>query len=46
VCEKVFVLDFGQVIAAGTPDEIRRNAAVQEAYLGHVNEAGATAEGA
>ena len=46
VCEKVFVLDFGQVIAAGSPEEIRRNPVVQEAYLGHVNEADATAEGA
>ncbi|HXZ62012.1 MAG TPA: ABC transporter ATP-binding protein [Acidimicrobiales bacterium] len=44
VCEKVFVLDFGEVIAVGTPAEVRRNAAVQEAYLGHVGETGAAGE--
>ncbi len=40
VCGIVHVLDFGEVIATGRPDEIRRNRAVQEAYLGHANEAG------
>jgi branched-chain amino acid transport system ATP-binding protein len=33
-CQKVFVLDAGRVIAAGTSDEIRDNAAVRKAYLG------------
>jgi branched-chain amino acid transport system ATP-binding protein len=34
VCEHVVVLDFGRVIAAGTPDAIRDDAAVADAYLG------------
>ena len=34
VCAKVVALDFGQVLAVGTPDEVRTNPRVQEAYLG------------
>lgn len=34
LCERVVVMDFGQVIATGTPAEIRHNPVVLEAYLG------------
>jgi ABC-type branched-subunit amino acid transport system ATPase component len=34
LCEEVIVLNFGRKIAEGRPEEVRRNAVVQETYLG------------
>ena len=39
LAEKITVLREGSVLVEGTPEEIKANAAVQEAYLGGVHEA-------
>ena len=44
VCEAIAVVNYGRIIAKGTPEEIRTNPAVIEAYLGK-EEGAANAEG-
>ena len=34
VCETIHVLDYGQIIASGSPEKIRLEPAVIDAYLG------------
>ena len=34
VCERIIVLNYGEILTAGTPEEIARNPKVISAYLG------------
>ncbi|MEO0102735.1 MAG: ABC transporter ATP-binding protein [candidate division WOR-3 bacterium] len=38
ICERIVVMDFGEIIAEGNPDEVRNNKKVIEAYLGKSEE--------
>ena len=40
VCDYIYVIEFGATIAQGTPDEVKRDTRVIEAYLGSSAEAG------
>lgn len=37
LAQHITVLDMGRILASGPPDQIRADAAVQNAYLGHLN---------
>lgn len=39
LCDRVTVLDYGRLIAEGTPDEVQRDPRVEEVYLGTLGDA-------